>query len=39
MHFVGLDALAIIVNNPINIFLINPNIILHCVYPVNTLNV
>ena len=39
MRFVGLDALAIIVNNPINIFLINPNIILHCVYPVNTLNV
>ena len=39
MRFVGLDALAIIVNNPINIFLINPIIILYCFYPVNTLNV
>ena len=29
MHFVWLDALTMPVNNPINIFLINPNIILY----------
>ena len=27
MHFAWLDALTMLVNNPINIFLINPSII------------
>ena len=31
-HFVWLDPLAMLINNPINIFLINPNIIL-CYLP------
>ena len=30
-HFVWLDSLTRPVNNPINIFLINPNIVLHYV--------
>ena len=31
-HFVWLDGLTIPVNNPINIFLINPNIVLYYIY-------
>ena len=31
-HFVWLDGLTILVNNPINIFLINPNIVLYYIY-------
>ena len=35
MHVVWLDALTMSVNNPINIFLINPNIILYHVLLLN----
>ena len=31
-HFVWLNGLTIPVNNPINIFLINPNIVLYYIY-------
>ena len=34
-HFVGLDELTMLINNPINIFLINLNIILYHVFSLN----
>ena len=34
-HFVWLDVISMPINNPINIFLINPNIILYYVFSLN----
>ena len=35
MHFVWLDALTMLINNPVNVFLLMPNVILYHAFSLN----